>query len=105
MKATLMSLARPGRVVRQASLFFLAIAITATTAARAQEGNGRIDEAALKNLQWRAIGPANMGGRISDIPGRREFSVVDMTRLEEAYNQQTGSFDFRKFIIYRKRIQ
>ena len=47
------------------------MAIAATGAARAQEGNGRIDEAALKNLQWRSIGPANMGGRIDD------FAVVE----------------------------
>jgi photosystem II stability/assembly factor-like uncharacterized protein len=71
MKATLMSLARPGRTVRQALLSLLLIAMTATGAALAQEGNGRIDEVVLKNLQWRAIGPANMGGRIDD------FAVVE----------------------------
>jgi hypothetical protein len=46
-----------------------------------------------------------IGARITDLPGRREFTVVDMTRLEEAYNPGTGAFDWRKFIIYRKRIK
>lgn len=52
-----------------------------------------------------------IGARIDDIPGHREFVVVDMTRLEEAYfdsdptDPVPGRFDFRKFIIYRKRIK
>ena len=60
--------------------------------------------------------PANpdvvqIGARIDDIPGHREFVVVDMTRLEEAYvdpnplDALPGRFDWRKFIIYRKQIQ
>jgi hypothetical protein len=52
-----------------------------------------------------------IGARIEDIPGHKEFVVVDMTRLEEAYvdpdptDAIPGRFDFRKFIIYRKRIK
>ncbi|HKP86114.1 MAG TPA: hypothetical protein VJZ26_08460 [Blastocatellia bacterium] len=37
----------------------------------AQNGKTKMDESLLKNLQWRAIGPANMGGRIDD------FAVVE----------------------------
>ncbi|WP_437225258.1 hypothetical protein SH661x_003982 [Planctomicrobium sp. SH661] len=36
------------------------------------------------------------------LPGYRMFCVVDMSRLEEAYNPLTGTFDFRKFIIHRQ---
>lgn len=52
-----------------------------------------------------------IGARIDNVPGHREFVVVDMTRLEEAYSDPDptdavpGRFDWRKFIIYRKRIQ
>ena len=52
-----------------------------------------------------------IGARIEDIPGHREFVIVDMSRLEEAYvdpnpnDAVSGRFDFRNFIIYRKRIQ
>jgi hypothetical protein len=51
-----------------------------------------------------------IGARIDDLPGHREFVVVDMSRLEEAWvddpnDGQPGRFDFRKFIIYRKRIK
>src|SRR6516162_9297425 len=35
------------------------------------ESPGKIDEAVLRNLQWRSIGPAIMGGRIDD------FAVVE----------------------------
>jgi hypothetical protein len=45
-----------------------------------------------------------IGAKIDDIPGHREFTVVDMSRLEEALTG-SGAFDFRQFIIYRKRIQ
>jgi hypothetical protein len=52
-----------------------------------------------------------IGAQITDIPGHRDFVVVDMTRLEEAYSDSNlsdavaGRFDWRKFIIYRKRIE
>ncbi|HVF89617.1 MAG TPA: hypothetical protein VNH22_06085 [Blastocatellia bacterium] len=52
------------------SLFLTFTILSACVHATAQ-GNGRMDEAALKNLQWRSIGPANMGGRIDD------FAVVE----------------------------
>jgi photosystem II stability/assembly factor-like uncharacterized protein len=39
--------------------------------ATGQENNGRLEEIALKDLQWRAVGPAIMGGRIDD------FAVVE----------------------------
>ncbi|HYP29810.1 MAG TPA: hypothetical protein VE262_24085 [Blastocatellia bacterium] len=53
-------------------LFSITVAILLASAqAVAENGNGRVDEAALKNLQWRSVGPANMGGRVDD------FAVVE----------------------------
>ena len=51
-----------------------------------------------------------IGARIEDLPGHRDFAVVDMTRLEEAFvddpnDSQPGRFDWRKFVIHRQRIQ
>lgn len=43
-----------------------------------------------------------IGGKAEDIPGRRMFCVVDMSRLEEAYSSVTQTFDFRKFVIHRQ---
>src|SRR5258707_5377160 len=34
---------------------------------RARFAQTKVDETVLKNLQWRSIGPAIMGGRIDDI--------------------------------------
>src|SRR5258708_23635973 len=34
---------------------------------RASFAQTKVDETVLKNLQWRSIGPAIMGGRIDDI--------------------------------------
>src|SRR5712691_3013735 len=48
-----------------------AVALTASGRAYGQNGKLRPEETALKNLQWRAIGPAIMGGRIDD------FAVVE----------------------------
>src|ERR1044072_4437733 len=53
------------------SCVFTLIVIIAASASFAQDGKIRVGESALKNLQWRAIGPANMGGRIDD------FAVVE----------------------------
>src|SRR2546423_9288729 len=55
-----------------AALAFCAL-LASLTSARvfAQENNGDRDESPFKHLQWRAIGPANMGGRIDD------FAVVE----------------------------
>ncbi len=57
-------------ILRRLRIVLLAVALLAT-AVSAQNGNGRVEETALKNLQWRSIGPANMGGRIDD------FAVVE----------------------------
>ncbi len=54
------------------SLLVLSLAhLLAASLARspAQDNGSGIDPKALENLQWRSIGPANMGGRISDIEG------------------------------------
>ncbi|HVG21879.1 MAG TPA: hypothetical protein VNI02_22780 [Blastocatellia bacterium] len=53
------------------TIFTLIVVLTASAPALAQDGKAKIDEMAVKNLQWRAIGPANMGGRIDD------FAVVE----------------------------
>ncbi|OAI55906.1 hypothetical protein AYO47_09335 [Planctomyces sp. SCGC AG-212-M04] len=56
-------------------------------------------------------GYVTIGAQAEDLPMRRAFAVVDMTRLEEAYEDANpadgtpGTFDFRKFIIYRKVIK
>ncbi|PYS57048.1 MAG: hypothetical protein DMF74_27025, partial [Acidobacteria bacterium] len=42
----------------------LCVLLAIPTATFAQ---AKVDETVLKNLQWRSIGPANMGGRIDDI--------------------------------------
>jgi photosystem II stability/assembly factor-like uncharacterized protein len=53
-------------------MIFLFAAVLATGGVvRGQDGNGKPEEAILKNLQFRSIGPANMGGRIDD------FAVVE----------------------------
>ncbi len=43
-----------------------------------------------------------LGAEATDLPKFRMFCVVDMSRLEEAYDVTTGTFDFRKFIIHRQ---
>src|SRR5512143_3035626 len=52
-------------------LFVLAALLASTAIVHGQNGKLRPEETALKNLQWRAIGPAIMGGRIDD------FAVVE----------------------------
>ncbi|MEK6321390.1 MAG: hypothetical protein AABN33_06870 [Acidobacteriota bacterium] len=44
-----------------------AVVLATTGIVYGQNGKLRPEETALKNLQWRAIGPANMGGRIDDM--------------------------------------
>jgi len=48
-----------------------AIILASTQIAHGQNGKLSREETALKNLRWRSIGPANMGGRIDD------FAVVE----------------------------
>lgn len=38
----------------------------------------------------------------AEIPSYRMFCIIDMSRLEEAYDPLSGTFDFQKFIIYRQ---
>src|SRR5689334_13617558 len=50
-----------------AALFFCALLMSLTSPSIfAQEDNGGRDDSPFKRLQWRAIGPATMGGRIDD---------------------------------------
>ena len=46
-----------------------------------------------------------IGARITDLPIHRVFSVVDMTRLDDAYDPYTRTFDYSKFVIHRKRLR
>jgi hypothetical protein len=43
-----------------------------------------------------------IGNRAADFPLRRKFLVVDMSRLEEAYDPITNTFDYKKFIIFEQ---
>ncbi|HLG13068.1 MAG TPA: hypothetical protein VJH03_00895 [Blastocatellia bacterium] len=68
MKATLNTLWKPSRAawLRLAVLLLSAVLVAANVAS-GQNGKGKPEETTFKSLQWRAIGPANMGGRIDDI--------------------------------------
>ena len=46
-----------------------------------------------------------IGARIIDLPIHRSFGVVDMTRLEDAYDTYSQTFDYSKFVIHRKRLR
>lgn len=46
-----------------------------------------------------------VGAKAADVQTCRWFLVVDMSRLEEAYDTGTQSFDWRKFVIYRQRLE
>ncbi|MGA9770523.1 MAG: hypothetical protein WBV94_15905 [Blastocatellia bacterium] len=71
MNTTLLTLYRAARAIcLRLSVFTLIVALQASVSL-AQDGKIRMDEIALKNIPWRAIGPANMGGRIDD------FAVVE----------------------------
>src|SRR5438034_9684974 len=50
------------KIARCYLMLCVLLAIPTVTFAQA-----KVDETVLKNLQWRSIGPANMGGRIDDI--------------------------------------
>src|SRR5438046_10125740 len=50
------------KIARCYLMLCVLLAIPTATFAQA-----KVDETVLKNLQWRSIGPANMGGRIDDI--------------------------------------
>ncbi|HXU10265.1 MAG TPA: sialidase family protein, partial [Blastocatellia bacterium] len=72
MKDSTIRLFNSGRIFRLRMLVLVSICVLAASGiVRGQNGKLSHEEIALKNLQWRAIGPANMGGRIDD------FAVVD----------------------------
>ena len=56
-----------GAITRRLLVFIAAALLASTGIVYGQNGKLRPEDTALKNLQWRAIGPANMGGRIDDI--------------------------------------
>ena len=45
-----------------------------------------------------------IGGVAEGLPVYRQFLVVDRTRLEEAYDPISQTFDFQKFIIHRQQL-
>jgi hypothetical protein len=49
-------------------------------------------------------GVVQIGAKADEFPLHRELVVVDMSRLEEAFNPITGRYDFEKFIIYRQTL-
>jgi len=72
MKDTTTGLINSGRILRLRMLVLVSICVLAGSGiVHGQNGKLSHEEIALKNLQWRAIGPANMGGRIDD------FAVVE----------------------------
>ena len=46
-----------------------------------------------------------IGARMTDLPIQRVFTMIDMSRLEDAYDSYTKTFDFNKFVIHRKRLR
>ncbi|MFO1008387.1 MAG: hypothetical protein U0929_20685 [Planctomycetaceae bacterium] len=50
-------------------------------------------------------GYVQVGARLTDIPIHRRFSVVDMSKLDEAYNTSSNTFDEEAFIIFQKRLR
>lgn len=53
----------------------------------------------------RLDGEAALDSSAGDFPLQRAFFVLDRSQLEEAYDPRTGTFNFRKFIKYRKTLQ
>lgn len=50
-------------------------------------------------------GGFQVGAKAADVQTCRWFFVVDMSRLEEAFDSSTQTFDWRKFVIYRQRLE
>ena len=51
-------------------------------------------------------GVTQIGSEITTPATRsRGFFIVDRSQLEDAWNATTGTYDFRKFVQYRKIIQ
>lgn len=49
-------------------------------------------------------GVVQIGAKADEFPLYRQLIVVDMSRLEEAYDPITGRYDYEKFIIYRQTL-
>jgi hypothetical protein len=64
-----------------------AIILASTQIASGQDGKTKLEETALKHLQWRSIGPAIMCGRIDD------FAVVEG-------NGQESPQQFARFVRF-----
>ena len=50
-------------------------------------------------------GEIRIGAALDGTPDHRGFFVIDRSLPESAFNTDTGKFDFRKFVQYRKTIQ
>jgi len=53
------------------------------------------------------FGNAQVGGLLSGGPHepKRAFFVLDRSKLEEAWDPRSQTFDWRKFVVYRKVLQ
>ncbi|QDU41378.1 hypothetical protein Mal4_57450 [Maioricimonas rarisocia] len=49
-----------------------------------------------------SAGAVQIGAKARGLPVYRLFCVIDRSRLEEAFDPDSGTFDFRKFIIHRQ---
>ncbi|MCA9091323.1 MAG: hypothetical protein KDA90_22130, partial [Planctomycetaceae bacterium] len=49
-------------------------------------------------------GAVQVGAEATDIRHRRLFVVVDLSRLEEAYDSSTETFDFQDFVVYQREL-
>ena len=62
----------------------------------------------FEGFQYDAVNTPNLiqvGAEMTDQTRRRGFFIVDRSVLEDAWNATTGTYDFRKFVQYRKIIQ
>ena len=70
-------------------------------------GDGRLFLGFLLGLRGPValvVGPVAFVSQ-GDQPVRRGFFIVDRTLLEDAWSPTMGTYDFRKFVQYRKTIQ
>ncbi|MCA9056324.1 MAG: hypothetical protein KDA75_20995, partial [Planctomycetaceae bacterium] len=56
----------------------------------------------MHEAHQKVSGEVQIGGRMTDQDIYRELIVVDMSRMEEAFDTASGAFDFRGFILHRE---
>ena len=50
-------------------------------------------------------GEIQIGAQLQGAPDHRGFFIIDRSLPEQAYQNNSGRFDFRKFVQYRKTLQ